>query len=59
MKSDKNPDGVPKEVVDSIREGTAQRRSQFYKDITVPFYGYNRPARGSPSASRRTGGGEA
>ncbi len=43
MKSDKNPDGVPKEVVDGIRDGTANHRSQFYKDITIPFYGFNRP----------------
>jgi non-heme chloroperoxidase len=43
MKSARNPDGVPKEVVDSIREGTAFHRSQFYKDITIPFYGFNRP----------------
>jgi non-heme chloroperoxidase len=38
-----NPDGVPKEVVDGIRDGTANHRSQFYKDITIPFYGFNRP----------------
>jgi len=43
MKSDKNPDGVPREVVDGIRDGTANHRSQFYKDITIPFYGFNRP----------------
>jgi non-heme chloroperoxidase len=43
MKTDKNPDGVPKEVVDSLRDGTANHRSQFYKDITIPFYGFNRP----------------
>ncbi len=43
MKSDKNPDGVPKEVIDGLRDGTANHRSQFYKDITIPFYGYNRP----------------
>jgi non-heme chloroperoxidase len=43
MQSAKNPDGVPKEVVDSIRDGTAYHRSQFYKDITIPFYGFNRP----------------
>ena len=43
MKTDKNPDGVPKEVVDGIRDGTMNHRSQFYKDITMPFYGYNRP----------------
>ncbi len=43
MKSEKNPEGVPREVVDGIRDGTANHRSQFYKDITIPFYGYNRP----------------
>ena len=43
MKTDKNPDGVPKEVVDGIRDGTANHRSQFYIDITMPFYGFNRP----------------
>jgi non-heme chloroperoxidase len=43
MKSERNPDGVPKEVVDGIRDGTANHRSQFYMDITIPFYGFNRP----------------
>src|ERR1700759_54666 len=43
MQSARNPDGVPKEVVDGIRDGTANHRSQFYKDITIPFYGFNRP----------------
>jgi len=43
MKSERNPDGVPKEVVDGIREGTAKHRAQFYQDITMPFYGFNRP----------------
>ena len=43
MQSERNPDGVPREVVDSIRDGTANHRSQFYQDITIPFYGFNRP----------------
>ncbi|MFC4527088.1 alpha/beta hydrolase [Dyella halodurans] len=43
MQSVKNPQGVPKEVIDGIRDGTAAHRSQFYLDITLPFYGYNRP----------------
>jgi non-heme chloroperoxidase len=43
MQSARNPDGVPKTVVDSIRDGTAYHRSQFYQDITMPFYGFNRP----------------
>jgi non-heme chloroperoxidase len=40
--SERNPDGVPKEVVDGLRDGTANHRSQFYQDITIPFYGFNR-----------------
>ena len=43
LKSEKNPDGVPMEVFDGLRDGTANHRSQFYQDITMPFYGYNRP----------------
>ncbi len=43
QKSERNPDGVPKEVVDGLRDGTGNHRSQFYKDITIPFYGFNRP----------------
>lgn len=43
VKSDKNPGGTPIEVFDQIREGTANNRAQFYQDITLPFYGYNRP----------------
>ena len=42
VKSDKNPDGVPMEVFDGIREQTLNNRQQFYIDITFPFYGYNR-----------------
>lgn len=42
VKSDKNPGGSPIEVFDNIREGTANHRSQFYQDLTLPFYGYNR-----------------
>jgi non-heme chloroperoxidase len=43
MQSERNPDGVPRQVVDGIRDGTANHRSQFYMDITIPFYGFNRP----------------
>ncbi|HEY4264909.1 MAG TPA: alpha/beta hydrolase [Micropepsaceae bacterium] len=42
MKTDTNPEGLPKEVFDGLRDGTANHRSQFYKDITMPFYGFNR-----------------
>lgn len=43
LRSDKNPGGLPMDVFDSIRQGTAFNRAQFYQDITLPFYGYNRP----------------
>ena len=42
VKSDKNPGGLPIDVFDKIREGTAFHRSQFYEDLTLPFYGFNR-----------------
>ena len=37
-----NPHGTPLEVFDGIRQGTAHNRSQFFRDLTVPFYGFNR-----------------
>jgi len=43
LKTEKNPGGLPITVFDSIRAGVASDRSQFYKEITLPFYGYNRP----------------
>ncbi|PRH86160.1 alpha/beta hydrolase [Labrys okinawensis] len=43
LKTDANPGGLPIEVFDGIRKGTFDNRSQFYKDLTLPFYGYNRP----------------
>jgi len=43
VQSAKNPGGTPIEVFDDLREKTAKHRAQFYQDITLPFYGYNRP----------------
>jgi len=43
LKTEKNPGGLPITAFDEIRAGVAGDRSQFYKDITLPFYGYNRP----------------
>ncbi|CAN7382570.1 alpha/beta hydrolase [Rhizobium leguminosarum] len=42
LKTDANPEGTPIEAFDGIRKGTATDRSQFYKDLTIPFYGFNR-----------------
>ena len=43
LKTDANPGGLPIEVFDGIRAGVAADRSQFYKDLSAPFYGANRP----------------
>ncbi|HEY0320533.1 MAG TPA: alpha/beta hydrolase, partial [Pyrinomonadaceae bacterium] len=43
LKTEANPGGLPLEVFDQIRAGVAGDRSQFYKDLTLSFYGYNRP----------------
>ena len=42
IKDENNPDGVPLEVFDAIRANTLHNRQQFYQDLTIPFYGYNR-----------------
>jgi non-heme chloroperoxidase len=42
LKTDANPGGLPIEVFDNIRAGVLNDRSQFFKDLTIPFYGYNR-----------------
>jgi len=43
LKTPANPDGTPIEAFDQIRAGVLADRSQFFKDLTLPFYGYNRP----------------
>jgi len=42
VKNENNPNGVPLSVFDDIRLNTATQRQQFYQDLTIPFYGYNR-----------------
>jgi non-heme chloroperoxidase len=43
LKTAANPGGLPLEVFDGIRAGVVADRSQFFKDLTMAFYGYNRP----------------
>ena len=43
LKTEKNPGGLPISVFDGLRAALIADRSQFYKEITLPFYGYNRP----------------
>jgi non-heme chloroperoxidase len=42
VKSENNPDGVPMAIFDEIRLNTATQRQQYFKDFTIPFFGYNR-----------------
>ncbi|HEY2388741.1 MAG TPA: alpha/beta hydrolase [Candidatus Binatia bacterium] len=43
LKTDANSGGLPLEVFDQLRAGVAADRSQFWRDLSLPFYGYNRP----------------
>ena len=42
LQSENNPGGLPMEVFDGIRAAVEKDRSQFYKDLTTPFFNYNR-----------------
>jgi non-heme chloroperoxidase len=43
LKTAANPGGLPLDVFDGLRAGVQADRSQFFKDLSIPFYGYNRP----------------
>jgi non-heme chloroperoxidase len=43
VKSETNPGGLPMAVFDEIRANVLADRSKFWKDLSIPFYGYNRP----------------
>jgi non-heme chloroperoxidase len=43
LKTASNPGGLPMETFDGIRAAVLGDRSQFFKDLTMPFYGFNRP----------------
>src|ERR1043166_8950205 len=43
LKTPANPGGLPIDVFDQLRAGVLADRSQFFKDLSLPFYGYNRP----------------
>jgi non-heme chloroperoxidase len=54
LKTAANPGGLPIEVFDGIRKGTFDDRSQFFLDLTTPFYGYNRPGAKVSEGVRRS-----
>jgi non-heme chloroperoxidase len=43
VKSAANPGGMPLEEFDKMRAAVQADRAQFWKDLSLPFYGYNRP----------------
>ena len=43
LKTESNPEGTPIEAFDQLRDGVQADRSQFFKDLSAPFYGANRP----------------
>jgi len=43
LKTATNPGGIPIEVFDQLRAAMAADRPQFWKDLSMAFYGYNRP----------------
>jgi non-heme chloroperoxidase len=43
LKTAANPGGLPMDVFDQLRSAVVADRSQFWKDLSMPFYGFNRP----------------
>jgi non-heme chloroperoxidase len=43
LKTEANPEGLPVTAFDALRAAVQADRSQFFKDLSLPFYGYNRP----------------
>jgi non-heme chloroperoxidase len=43
LKTEANPDGLPIEVFDGLRNKVEANRYEFWKEFCLPFYGYNRP----------------
>ncbi len=54
LKTAANPNGTPMEAFDAIRAGVTADRSQFFYDLTMPFYGYNRPGAKVSEGVRRS-----
>jgi len=54
LKTDANPGGLPIAAFDSIRAGLVADRSQFFSDLSVPFYGANRAGSTVSDALKRS-----
>nr|WP_314547566.1 alpha/beta hydrolase [uncultured Massilia sp.] len=54
VKSPTNPGGLPMDVFDGIRHGVQSDRSQFFQDLSAPFYGFNRDGAKTSQGMRDT-----
>jgi non-heme chloroperoxidase len=54
LKTAANPGGLPIEVFDQLRAGVQADRSKFWMDLSLPFYGYNRPGAKVSEAVRQS-----
>jgi non-heme chloroperoxidase len=54
VQSDANPNGVPMSVFDDIRAGVMADRAQFFLDLAIPFYGFNREGAAVSEGLRQT-----
>ena len=53
LRTDDNPDGIPVEVFDALRNGSRADRAQTYRDLADgPFFGHNRPTGGASQGIR-------
>jgi non-heme chloroperoxidase len=52
LKSPSNPGGLPRSVFDENRRGVATNRSQFYRELSAPFFGENRAGSSVPQGLR-------
>jgi non-heme chloroperoxidase len=43
LKTEANPNGLTMEVIDQLRAGLQADRGQFFRDFSIPFFGFNRP----------------
>ena len=43
LKTPANPGGLPIDVFDQIRASVQSDRAQYFRDLSMPFYGFNRP----------------
>jgi non-heme chloroperoxidase len=54
LKTADNPGGLPLSVFDGLRTAVQTDRSQFFEDLSLPFYGYNRPGAKASEGVRRS-----